>query len=719
MDISSSSIAELITDAPSTNLAVGDVLVEQGDAADAVYLIRAGSLIAYNRTPHGPVEVGRVATGQFVGEITVIAGGRRTATLVAAEPTEVTVIERAAFERWLVATPELADSVSAQARERIDRGQVAAMVTDLLGAAESSVVQDIVERVLWRRLEAGELLFEQGDASDAAYFIVGGRVVVSVADGDRMVPVVELGRGEVVGELGLLDDAPRSATVRAVRDTTLAVFPTATFEELVTRSPGMMLHVARGILTRLHRTPRRRIGLATSVTVVVTAPVDARPVVAGLVREVARFGTVKHLSSGGVDDYLNRPGISQAASDTASVPRLAEFMHEADVGNDYVIMQADSALTTWTRRVLRQADRVVVVSSACPDPEEQQLISAVFDTVADLPHVSRMVAVLHPPGTRPHGTAELVRRLHADQVVHLRDGDADDLSRLGRLASGNGVGLVLSGGGARGLAHLGVHRVLREAGIPIDAVAGCSMGAPLAGGMALGYTGDVLEREAADQFRKLLDYTIPVVSLVRGRRISATIDATFAEWDIEDMWLPFYCVSTNLTQARLEVHRRGSAAHAIRASVAIPGILPPVPSDGDLLVDGGVLNNLPFEEMRSDGTIDTVIAVDVAPRSGPRARVDFGSSVSGWKALGAALRPGRSPYPSASAVLMRSMLTGSVITQRAAMGDGAVDLLIELDLPGVGLFEFDRLTSIAANGYRSSIEQVRDWASSRSWLAAR
>lgn len=245
------------------------------------------------------------------------------------------------------------------------------------------------------------------------------------------------------------------------------------------------------------------------------------------------------------------------------------------------------------------------------------------------------------------------------------------------------------------------------------------MGAPLAGGMALGLTGDSLEAEAAKQFRRLLDYTLPVVSLVRGRRISASIDGSFGEWDIEDLWLPFYCVSTNLTQARLEVHRRGPAARAIRASVAIPGILPPVPCDGDLLVDGGVLNNLPFEEMRADGTIGTVIAVDVAPHNGPRARSDYGSSVSGLKALAATIRPGRSPYPSASAVLMRSMLTGSVINQRAAMRDGAVDLLIELDLPGIGLLEFERLGPIAASGHRASIEQIRSWAATQSWMDQR
>ena len=158
----------------------GEVLVREGDEADDVYVISSGELVATTSSAHGDVIVGRIGEGQVVGEVTVIAGGRRTATLTAAGPAEVQVIRRADFEQWLDDHPDVADAVSAQARERIDRTHVAAMVTDLLGARDPALVQDIVDRVQWRRLEAGDVLFEQGDKSDAAYFIVGGRLMVSV-----------------------------------------------------------------------------------------------------------------------------------------------------------------------------------------------------------------------------------------------------------------------------------------------------------------------------------------------------------------------------------------------------------------------------------------------------------------------------------------------------------------------------------------------------------
>jgi predicted acylesterase/phospholipase RssA len=278
--------------------------------------------------------------------------------------------------------------------------------------------------------------------------------------------------------------------------------------------------------------------------------------------------------------------------------------------------------------------------------------------------------------------------------------------------------LVLSGGGARGFAHIGVYRALVEAGIPIDAVGGCSMGAPLAGGIARQFPLDRLEVEVQRLFHRLLDYTLPIVSLVKGARISKSINDSFGGWDIEDLWLPYYCVSTNLTQSTLEVHRRGDMVRAVRASVAIPGILPPVAMGDDLLVDGGVLNNLPFEPMRSDGRIDTVIAVDVAPARGPRAKADFGLSVSGLRALSASVRRAPSEYPSVSAVLLRSMLAGSVHNQKVSLRGDAVDLLVSLDLPGVSLLDFERVEEIAAEGYQASVDVVAEWASSRTWLGA-
>jgi predicted acylesterase/phospholipase RssA len=261
-----------------------------------------------------------------------------------------------------------------------------------------------------------------------------------------------------------------------------------------------------------------------------------------------------------------------------------------------------------------------------------------------------------------------------------------------------------------------VLQALIENGVPVDKVAGCSMGTVIAAGIALGPRGEELLALAERQSHRLLDYTIPVVSLLKGGRISRNIEETFDGRDIEDLWLPFYCVSTNLTKSRLEVHRRGNMALAVRASLAIPGVLPPVPYNGDLLVDGGVLNNLPFEAMRDDSTVGTIVAVDVAPDLGPRAHSDFGLSVSGVRALWASITPGRSEFPSATSVLLRSMMTGSVRNQRESMQAGSVDLLVTMHLPGIGMLEFERTREVAEAGYEASKDRVAEWAATRTEL---
>jgi NTE family protein len=188
-----------------------------------------------------------------------------------------------------------------------------------------------------------------------------------------------------------------------------------------------------------------------------------------------------------------------------------------------------------------------------------------------------------------------------------------DVPRVARILTSRGVGLVLSGGGARGFAHIGIVKALREADIPIDLVGGTSMGAILGAGVSLCWSID----ELTDRFRRafvdgkpLRDYTLPFVSLVSGHKVTRLLQHAFGDVTIEDLPLDFFCVSSNLTTGHSEVHRRGELWRWLRASVAIPGVLPPVVHKGELLVDGGTMNNLPVDAMRDLGR-GPVIGCDV------------------------------------------------------------------------------------------------------------
>ena len=314
---------------------------------------------------------------------------------------------------------------------------------------------------------------------------------------------------------------------------------------------------------------------------------------------------------------------------------------------------------------------------------------------------------------RPTAGAASPFRRSFDEVHHLRRGDLHDLERITRLAIGVGTGLVLGGGGARGFAHLGVLRALRESGVPVDRIGGASMGSIFAAMAALYRDHDELTTVCARQFDRLLDYTVPVVSLLKAKRISANLNNVFGGVDAEDLWLPFYCVSTNLTRSRLEVHRQGDLVTVLRASIAIPGVLPPVPFGEDLLVDGGVLNNVPADVMRADPSIGTVIAVDVAPTTGPGTTIDYGMYLSGWQALRRFAGRAKTPYPGVASVLVRTMITGSEGRRATLRTDGTVDLYLDLEMKGVGLLEFDKFAQVTEMGYTAAMPRIAEWMATR------
>ncbi len=677
--------AELIALCP------GDVLVHEGDASDDVFEVVNGVLEVLRGAAEARIDT--VGPGDVVGEIAALAGSLRTATIRATEAATVRRLPAEEYRRWLVEDEERLALLADLARTRIDRHRMIVLVSDLLGV-EATAAAEIVDRGSWLRLEAGGVLFEEGAPSDAGYVVASGRLAATRAG----VQVGEVGRGELVGEVGLLQSSPRTATVTALRDTTLCRFGVDAFQELTVAHPALMVQLVRTMLARLGRRAEYA-DRARSIAVALTAPTDARLWVTRLTNEIARHGTARHLWAARVDAALGQLGAVEAGL-AVTQPALAELLHDAEATHDYLVLETDRSVTRWTEQALALADRIVVVMSANPGDEELRRAAAILGAAPARNRVERWLALLHPSDTtRPHGTAAVADRLGVDRVAHVREGSADDVDRLARLVSGNATGLVLGGGGARGFAHLGVWRALRELGVTIDIVGGSSIGAPLGAAMALQIPDDELVPRMAELFHDLLDYTVPVVSLVKGERITRSIAKVFPNDDVRDLWLPFFCVSTNLTRSRVEVHDRGDAATAIRASVAIPGVLPPVPFGGDLLVDGGVLNNLPCDVMRASGMADRVIAVDLSPPVGPRAREDFGLSVSGWKALRAQFAGGQSRFPGLMAVLMRTMVAGSVRDRDRFIADGTVDWYLDLDPRGVQLLDFERVAEVAERGY--------------------
>jgi predicted acylesterase/phospholipase RssA len=371
-----------------------------------------------------------------------------------------------------------------------------------------------------------------------------------------------------------------------------------------------------------------------------------------------------------------------------------------------VIYQPDAEDTAWSRLCLSQSDVVLLVASAGDDPS----IGAVEARALGMGSLRCELALVHQaPLAQPSAMATWLAGRAVADYHHLRAGRPGDVARLARMLTGTGCGLVLGGGGARGLAHLGVIRALEEAGVPIDVVGGTSMGAIMAALCARGM--DDAERvrrvsAIARTGRRLLTPTLPLVALSAGRYLDRILAEHLTAVPIEDLPLRFYCVSANLTRAEEVVHERGPLWSAVRASLSLPGIFPPVYAAGDLLIDGAAIDNVPVDVMRGRIGNGRIVAVDVSPEVEPPITAPFGPGLSGWRVLGRRLNPfvSQQPTPGIADVLSRSTGLSQVHHRRAL--DDRVDLLLRPPVAGFGVLDFKGGIALFDIGYRYAVEAL-------------
>jgi len=578
----------------------------------------------------------------------------------------------------------------------LDRQQLARGLEPLFGDLPDDVLAEIAERLETRRLRAGEVLVAQGDPGDSIYIVVNGRLYASVSDaaGDER-EVAEIAAGESVGETSLLNRQPHSVTYRALRDSVLVRLSHGAFVELSHTHPGLLWTVARLVT---HRLKHARDGSTSDATVRTLAIqfLDDR-----VDRRAFRQQLCQALRQHGQEIYVDsNEGLRQGITGPED-PRHSEWLNRLEASHRLVVMELDPTVTPWSSLCMRQADRILLVAAAtgapAVTPTERALgecLSAGTRTMSELVLVHDHDAVL-PTGTAAWLTGRDLLRHH-----HLRSGNEGDFGRLSRFMAGKANGLVLAGGGAKAFVHLGVFQALQETGIPIDMAGGTSLGSILAAGVAMDWDPAQLTDNARRAFthrNPLSDYSFPpLISMMRGKRIEKLLRDFFGEADIEDLWLPYLCVSGDFSAGRMAVHRSGKLWRAIKASISLPGILPPTVIDGHLHVDGGTFDNFPVEPMRSAGA-GRIIASDIWTPTRPS--IGYEDTPSDWRFFvdRYLLRRRRLKVPHVMTTMFRSSFLASNERRRAAK-HGA-DLYFSSPAGRVGLTHWKKLDEAMAAGY--------------------
>ena len=540
-------------------------------------------------------------------------------------------------------------------------------------------------------LPGGQALFNEGEEANALYFLIFGRLGAYMREPsgeDR--EIAQIHAGEVFGEMALISGEPRTATVVAIRDSELLRLARSAFDRLVARYPSLMASVARQVVARL-RQANMRTATDDAARTFLVWPHD--PTIDGF--------TFAH----DLADALAEQGQRVRCLTSHAADQSIEWFHRIEEAHDRLVYLGDFAHRGWTQRCIRQVDKVLHVASArnLPTDYEPRELPAMGKQLQ-----SQELIVLQPSDTKlPATTAAWLDRLDVGHHTHVRADNKEDLLRLARLLTGRAVGVVFSGGGARGIAHVGVIRALRQAGIPIDLAGGTSMGAIAAAGAALEWSDPHLEemiKRTVGEKNPFIDFTVPMISLVRGRKVSNLLRAAFADINVENMWRSYFCVSTNLTTGRSQAHRRGPLWRAIRASIAIPGLLPPVVEDGQILVDGGIIDNLPADIMKSQRR-GPVIGVDVGRDLGLAASAAELDDRSLWWLL----RHSRSQVPGIGSLLMRSATVSSDAQYLAQKSQ--LDLLLAPDLESYYFLDWKGYDDAFEKGFNSTmkaLEQLDD-----------
>jgi NTE family protein len=526
-------------------------------------------------------------------------------------------------------------------------------------------------------LAGGGPLVLAGERATHLYRLRAGRLAEVEAGSGHGERVSAVHRpGAVIGAAQILTGSVFRTTITALRDSELIAIPADRAATLMSEQPAFLAEVARLALSGL--------GAAE--------PADAR--------KSSILGFVAVCDSIAMRDLAERLAAAMRRLDVKVAVLGAEAgdcpperLSALEAAHDYVLLAAERQDHRFTAFCGRQIDRLVLVGGAeTPMPDAPMAFAAVA-----LRRHRLLDFILQQPGDapRPIDSDRWLSAAPASRLFQVRQGNVDDIARLARIYAGRSVGLALSGGGARAYAHVGVARALRELGVPIDFVAGTSMGAVIAAGLAMDWDIAEMDRRIVDAFvasSPLSDIAFPLLAMTRGRMVDRRLETHFGDTEISDLWRPFLCVSTDLTRGEAHVHRRGRVRDAVRASLSLPGVLPPVVKEGRVLVDGALVRNLPVDLVceQHDGV---TIGVDVAAAEGLRPD-DLTLRPSGWRWLASgAWRKG----PPIVSVLIRS----ATLSSAAALADAPDPrtLTITPNVDGVELQDWNAYDLAVRAGY--------------------
>ncbi|XP_071856000.1 patatin like phospholipase domain containing sws isoform X1 [Bombus fervidus] len=647
----------------------GTYLMKEESHKDvALVYVVSGSLIISQRVSEGrdvgqEVHMFSAHQGEIVGGLAVLTGEPSFYTIRAKHSSRIALLTKPTFFAIMREQPTVVLHVAHSVVRRL-----------------SPFVRQVDFALDWLFLESGRAVYRQGDESDSTFIVLSGRLrsVITYMNGKKEL-VAEYGKGDLVGIVEMVTQTPRSTTVMAVRDSELAKLPEGLFNVIKLRYPIVVTRLINLLGHRILGTwQQAHTKNGSSDTQRAAATVDARPAQVNfstvaivpvsddvpltaftyeLYHSLCAIGPCLRLTSDVV-----RKTLGSTIMEPANEYRLTSWLAQQEDQHRISLYQCDPTYTLWTQRCVRQADCILIVGLGDKPPSigrtEREVERLVMRTQKELVLLHKEQSGQRPTNTvqwlnmrswvSSHHHIQCPKRMFTrrsqyrinelySKVLMSEPNIHSDFSRLARWLTGTSVGLVLGGGGARGAAHVGMLKAVIEAGIPIDMVGGVSIGAFMGALWCMEKNITTTTQKAREWskkmtqwWRQIMDLTYPVTSMFSGKDFNSTIQTTFGDTYIEDLWLPYFTITTDITDSCMRTHTHGSLWRYIRASMSLSGYMPPMcdPVDGHLLLDGGYVNNLPADEMLRQGA-HHILAIDVGSQDDTDL-TNYGDSLSGW-----------------------------------------------------------------------------------------
>jgi predicted acylesterase/phospholipase RssA/CRP-like cAMP-binding protein len=588
------------------------------------------------------------------------------------------------------------------------------LASPVFGKLDRAVIDALADVLKLRQVPGGHNVIREREPSNEMLFLISGGLRVSRRDAQgKLMLYNEIRPGMSFGESGLILRQPRAADVTAVRDSVLAVLDRNDFEALLNRFPLPINQVVvRAVYNYLRHSEEfaERRHAQSFVVIPLHENSGAGEVAANLVAAFSKMGRA-HLLDAPRDHLTTKSGMSPLRQ---SVQDIATYQDALEEGSDFLVYEAEVGATEWSLRAFRQSDQVIFVAregSPGVIGELERQLRAQPDFSMKRSHLT----ILHPE------TAELPGNLSAwnegrtfERVYPLRSKRTGDFARLARFLTGKAVGVVLGGGGAKGFAHVGVLRAMEEMGIAVDLIGGNSMGALIAAQFACGVSLDDIVSRTREFASGGERPAIPLISIVSGKRVSRDLQRMFGDQACDGQWIPFFAAACNLTKGRTTVQDSGPIWRAVLASNSPAGLFPPVLLNGDMLVDGAILENVPVDAMRMRlGTPlerrrgnGTIIAIDVDVQEAMAVDPSL-TRLSAWSTLKAYFSPKAHPSPTIADILYRAGHIGGLNQRSRTIAQA--DYYLEPPVADFSMMSYRKADEIADVGYHYAMKSFKQW----------